>query len=132
MKPEAIGFWGTNQPIMEEQPPLLAHLYACPLIRRGPNNTPQPVDLLDVKTETRLLVECLQQSQRLIRWKTECATSHSFRTMLSQGCRALHFTGHGYPGHVTFETSKGEMHMLSSEQLNPKPVFVRELIVQSK
>jgi hypothetical protein len=76
------------------------------------------VDLLDVKTETRLLMECLEQAHRSIRWKTESANSHSFRTILSQGCRALHFTGHGFPGHVTFETSKGEMHMLGGDQLN--------------
>jgi hypothetical protein len=97
--------------------PLLTHLYACPLVRRGPNGAPVQVDLLDVKTETRLLKQCLEQAKRVIRWKTESANSHSFRTILSQGCRALHFTGHGFPGHVTFETSKGEMHMLGSDQL---------------
>jgi hypothetical protein len=47
----------------------------------------------------------------------EAATSHNLVRLLAHGCKALHYTGHGFQQCLAFEDGKGMMHPLSAVQL---------------
>lgn len=114
-------------------PPIFAHLHSSPLVvrRSGANwrslsahasvsstaSGLEPVELIDVRAERRLLLRTLRESGRRLRWRSEVADLHAFRTVLSLGCRALHFSGHGVPGQVIFETRRGEAQFVSMREL---------------
>lgn len=126
-------------------PPLFAHLHSSPLVVRRRSSAdwrslssnhrelrpPQaaggvapaavaglePVEIIDVAEERKLLVQCLREARRRIAWRSEVADLHSFRRALSFGCRALHFSGHGVPGRVIFEDRKGEAQFVSQAEL---------------
>lgn len=70
-----------------------------------------------MKAERRLLLQTLRESGRRLAWHSEVADLHAFRKVLSFGCRALHFSGHGVPGQVIFETRKGEAQFVSQKEL---------------
>ncbi|ETM33320.1 hypothetical protein F442_20032 [Phytophthora nicotianae P10297] len=115
-------------------PPIFAHLHSSPLVVRrhsganwrslsphadinGSSSGLEAVELIDVKAERRLLLETLRESGRKLAWHSEVADLHAFRKVLSFGCRALHFSGHGVPGQVIFETRKGEAQFVSQQEL---------------
>ncbi|KAJ0397681.1 hypothetical protein ATCC90586_004641 [Pythium insidiosum] len=77
----------------------------------------EPVDIIDVKEERKLLVQCLHEAKKQIVWHTEVADLHTFRKVLSFGCRVLHFSGHGVPGKVLFENKKCEAQFISQQEL---------------
>lgn len=77
----------------------------------------EAVEIIDVKEERKLLVRCVRESQRRIVWHSEVADLHTFRKVLSFGCRALHFSGHGVPGKVIFEDKKCEAQFISQQEL---------------
>ncbi|GLE05461.1 hypothetical protein PINS_up014474 [Pythium insidiosum] len=77
----------------------------------------EPVDIIDVKEERKLLVQCLREAKKQIVWHTEVADLHTFRKVLSFGCRVLHFSGHGVPGKVLFENKKCEAQFISQQEL---------------
>ncbi|KAF4127788.1 SH2 domain [Phytophthora infestans] len=114
--------------------PIFAHLHSSPLVVRrrsganwrslsphadinGSSSGLEAVELIDVKAERRLLLETLRESGRKLAWHSEVADLHAFRKVLSFGCRALHFSGHGVPGQVIFETRKGEAQFVSQQEL---------------
>lgn len=77
----------------------------------------EPVEIIGVKEERKLLRQCLRESRKRIAWHSEVADLHSFRKVLSYGCRALHFSGHGVPGQVIFENRRCEAHFVSQREL---------------
>ncbi|KAJ8574856.1 hypothetical protein ON010_g4356 [Phytophthora cinnamomi] len=114
--------------------PIFAHLHSSPLVVRrraganwrslsphagvnGSSSGLEAVELIDVKAERRLLRQTLRESGRRLAWHSEVADLHAFRKVLSFGCRALHFSGHGVPGQVIFETRKGEAQFVSQQEL---------------
>ncbi|DAZ95006.1 TPA: hypothetical protein N0F65_003632 [Lagenidium giganteum] len=119
---------------------ILAHLHSSPLVvrrrsgsewrslssshHRAATNAPpvtrsglEPVEIIDVKQERRLLLQCLREAKRQIVWHSEVADLHTFRKVLSYGCRALHFSGHGVPGKVIFENAKCEEQFVAQQEL---------------
>ncbi|CAI5703722.1 unnamed protein product [Peronospora effusa] len=115
-------------------PPIFAHLHSSPLVVRhqsdsnwrnlslhsgvnGSLNGYEAVELIDVKAERRLLLQTLRESGRHLSWQSEVAEVHTFRKILSFGCRVLHFSGHGVPGQVIFETRRGEAQFVSQQEL---------------
>ncbi|POM58406.1 Hypothetical protein PHPALM_36944, partial [Phytophthora palmivora] len=114
--------------------PIFAHLHSSPLVVRrrsganwrslsphagvnGSSSGLEAVELIDVKAERLLLLQTLRESNRRLAWHSEVADLHAFRKVLSFGCRALHFSGHGVPGQVIFETKKGEAQFVSQQEL---------------
>jgi hypothetical protein len=117
-------------------PPIFAHLHSSPLVVRrrsgnadnwrslsphagasGSSSGLEAVELIDVRAERLLLLQTLRESGRQLAWHSEVADLHAFRKVLSFGCRALHFSGHGVPGQVIFETRKGEAQFVSQQEL---------------
>ncbi|OQR94502.1 hypothetical protein ACHHYP_01246 [Achlya hypogyna] len=111
---------------------MFVHLHSSPLVARQTTSLPkplnsshpfsfsldlQPIEILDVKEERRLLLQCLQECGKQVRWRSEVADVHTFRKVISYGCRALHFSGHGVPGKVIFENGNCEAHFLSQKEL---------------
>eukprot|EP01083_Nonionella_stella_P202057 738552_1 len=94
----------------------LAYLTSSPLIRRikveGHGVHAVPIDKLDIQAEKRLLLDCLKESNKSVRIRCEVATSSSLQKVVTLGCRALHYSGHGFTGCLAFEDGKGEMHEL--------------------
>ncbi|KAF1321944.1 hypothetical protein FI667_g11611, partial [Globisporangium splendens] len=77
----------------------------------------EAVEIIDVKEERKLLVQCVRESKKRIVWHSEVADLHTFRKVLSYGCRALHFSGHGVLGKVIFENKKCEAQFISQQEL---------------
>lgn len=77
----------------------------------------EAVEIIDVKEERKLLVQCVREAKKRIVWHSEVADLHTFRKVLSFGCRALHFSGHGVPGKVIFETKQCEAQFISQQEL---------------
>ncbi|KAF0738881.1 hypothetical protein Ae201684P_008432 [Aphanomyces euteiches] len=112
---------------------MFVHLHSSPLVVRqtassaskglnaprafGISTDVQPIEILDVKEERRLLLQCLQECGKQVKWRSEVADVHTFRKVVSHGCRALHFSGHGVPGKVIFESATCEAHFLSQQEL---------------
>ena len=91
--------------------PCLAYLYASPLVHRQFGEK-VPIDVLDTSAERDILRAALLESNRAIALRDEVATSDNLRMLVTLGCRALHYSGHGMPRCLAFENGRGEMHPL--------------------
>lgn len=96
----------------------LAFLYAAPLVNQVRGGT---VDLLDFKTERDTLLETLRRAGKRVDISCEVATTRNLRNVLLDGCRVLHYSGHGFtsllPGGaahsvLAFEDGAGGTHAL--------------------
>lgn len=90
---------------------------AADTVARSYGSGLEAVEIIDVKEERKLLVQCVRESKKRIVWHSEVADLHTFRKVLSFGCRALHFSGHGVPGKVIFEDKKCEAQFISQQEL---------------
>jgi hypothetical protein len=58
-----------------------------------------PIESLAHSREQRLLFSSLDDAARAIRIRVYPATLDQLRVLLTNGCTALHFSGHGIAGH---------------------------------
>lgn len=98
-------------------PQRLAVLFAAPLARRDESGNLLPVDLLDFEAERQLLLDTFNEAGRLVEIRIEAATADLFQTLLTLGCRAVHYSGHGNRDFLAFENGQGEAHLLDANQL---------------
>lgn len=75
----------------------IAYLHAWPLIGKLGTGDPFPIKKLDFESERALLFNTLNQANRRIRLQMEVATSDNLLRLITMGCRAIHYTGHGMP-----------------------------------
>jgi hypothetical protein len=106
------------QPATARGGPRLAFLYASPLINQLRGG---PVDLLDFKTERDTLVGAIRSSGKRVEITAATATTRNLSNLLLDGCRVLHYSGHGFtalgPGGtehsvLAFEDGLGGTHPL--------------------
>ena len=97
--------------------PRIAYLYSVPLIHRLGNVVHEP-DVLDTGQELQSLRKTLIESGRRLTFRAEVATVRNFRFLVTLGCRMLHYTGHGNPSCLIFESENGEANPLSTEMLS--------------
>ena len=97
-------------------PNRIAYLYSVPLIHRLGNVVHEP-DVLDTGQELQSLRKTLIESGRRLTFRAEVATVRNFRFLVTLGCRMLHYTGHGNPSCLIFESENGEANPLSTEML---------------
>jgi hypothetical protein len=95
----------------------IAYLFSCPLIYRSASHESVPLKLLDIAGEIQQLKETFKEAGKDIRVRFECATSDNFRMLMTAGCKAIHYSGHGLQDCLAFEDLNGAMHMLSNEKL---------------
>ena len=63
------------------------------------------------------MFKTLNNAGKAVNLRMEVATSNNLRTLVTLGCRALHYTGHGLPSCLAFEDGEGKMHGLDAESL---------------
>ena len=94
-----------------------AYLHAWPLIGKLGTGDPFPIKKLDFDAERSLLFSTLNQANKAIRLQMDVATSDNLLRLITMGCRAIHYTGHGMPTCLAFEDDEGKMHPMDPAQL---------------
>ena len=82
----------------------IAFLISEPLVIRDSNNDIQPVRKLAFGRERKLVWRCLEKAKRKIDLYFEAATQKALIEAQSRGCRCLHYSGHGHPERLFFES----------------------------
>ena len=117
--------------------PTIAAIFANPLVMVR-NNKLMPMPLLDWETERKVLCGSLSEAGALAKLTFSHATADVLRTVITKGCRVLHYSGHGNSNFLSFEDGAGCFHALENERLkslfaagagdlaagNPKPKLV--------
>ena len=97
----------------------LAYLHSWPLMgAAAPGLPPAPIPPLDFDHERDLLLHCLSESQRALRLHISHATTQQLLKLLIVGCRVLHYSGHGMPTCLAFETESGDMQAVDTATLH--------------
>ena len=106
-------------------PPLLALLQAAPLVFNNGESL-QPIDLLDLKKERDAVLAALRRAGRRVQVACDYCTTTTLRSLLTDGMRLLHYSGHGFsyvdrsglPGaRLAFENGEGGTHALEVDKL---------------
>ena len=71
--------------------PMLGLLQAAPLVHGG-----QPVEMLDLKSERDAIISSVQRAGCSVRVACDFCTTKRLRSLLTDGCRLLHYSGHGF------------------------------------
>lgn len=61
--------------------------------------------------------QVLKEVHRDVCLHIDYATTERLRTLLSFGCRALHYSGHGLPNGLCFEDGRGGLQVIKVNQL---------------
>lgn len=115
----------------------IAAIFANPLVIVA-NGKVTPMPLLDWEAERKLLCRSLREAGGLAKLTFSHATTDVLRTVITKGCRVLHYSGHGNSNFLSFEDGAGLFHPLENERLkhlfaagagdsaagNPKPKLV--------
>ena len=98
----------------------LAYLHSWPLMgSTSPLSPPAPIPHLDFDAERDLLLQSLSSSQRSLRLFVSHATTQQLLRVMTVGCRALHYSGHGMAGGcLAFESDGGDMHAVDVQALH--------------
>ncbi|CAN0395916.1 unnamed protein product, partial [Discosporangium mesarthrocarpum] len=67
-----------------------------------------PITQLDTDLEREMLWQTFQESGRDVALSYGFATTKRLRTIVTLGCRALHYSGHGHNQFLAFEDDNGE------------------------
>ena len=98
--------------------PRLAYVYSVPLTHRMEDGSFIEPEMLDTHRELQMIRKALKDSRKEILFRAEVATVTNFRTLVTLGCRMLHYTGHGIPDALLFENDRGESNALSIKLLS--------------
>ena len=98
----------------------LAYLHSWPLMgSTSPLSPPAPIPHLDFDAERDLLLSSLSSSCRSLRLFVSHATTQQLLRVMTVGCRALHYSGHGMAGGcLAFESDGGDMHAVDVQALH--------------
>ena len=98
----------------------LAYLHSWPLMgSTSPLSPPAPIPHLDFDAERDLLLQSLSSSCRSLRLFISHATTQQLLRVMTVGCRALHYSGHGMAGGcLAFESDGGDMHAVDVQALH--------------
>jgi hypothetical protein len=97
-------------------------LFSMPLAYLGRDGALRPMVALDLEQERALIFKSLQEAAKDIEVVFDFATTDSLRTMLTLGCRVLHYSGHANDSLLSFEDGFGGTHFVKASQL--KSLFV--------
>src|SRR5919108_4888127 len=99
------------------EPIRVAVLYAEPLVWKDKKGQLHPIDILDFAMERERLFDNLREAGRAVEVRVEAATAQNLSTLVTLGCRVLHYSGHGHPDFLAFEDERGGMHALGTDML---------------
>jgi hypothetical protein len=93
-------------------------LFAAPLALRDRSNNLLPAGkLLPYNKEGEEIKQVFEDVSRDVNVKFDFATSASIRSILTNGCRALHFSGHGHPNAVWLEDGCAGLQLMNKDTL---------------
>ena len=92
-------------------------LFSAPLAWRDSRGTLTPIQMLDHESEKDMLAQTFREAKRPIRLDFSYATTEKLRSLVTLGCHALHFSGHGHPRCLTFEDGAGGLQAVHHERL---------------
>jgi len=101
----------------------LVYLQSWPLIGQNTASDsivpgdPIIIKRLDFEAELEILEKSLTDSKKAIKVIKDVATSDNLRFRITEGCTALHYTGHGLRGCLAFEDGNGKMHGIDADTL---------------
>lgn len=73
--------------------------------------------ILDYSQERDILIQVFREVHRDVAVHFDFATTDTLRTLLSLGCKTLHFSGHGIPKGLCFEDKKSGLQVISVNRL---------------
>ena len=118
---DAMSSIGIGVPQGSSPPMMLALLQAAPLVHGG-----VAVDQLDLKHERDIVLGALRRSGKRATVVTDFCTTRRLRDLLTDGCRILHYSGHGFSfvdrngvaqARLAFENGEGGTHFLEVQNL---------------
>ncbi|KDO34206.1 hypothetical protein SPRG_19045 [Saprolegnia parasitica CBS 223.65] len=142
--PHVVGANATaaTRPVDADRPPVtkrhiqenvLGVLFSSPLVGRDAHGRLHPIEELDLCREYDNLIKTLEDASKHASTKPEdpsvmlvpreidvnvqFATSNNFQSMMTLGCRALHFSGHGGPKCLYFEDQESAVHPMVADEL---------------
>jgi hypothetical protein len=92
-------------------------LFSAPLAGFDRSGKAHPLEVLDYTSERDTLIQVFKEVHRDIAVHFDFATTDTLRTILSFGCKALHFSGHGVPKGLCFEDGKSGLQVIREQQL---------------
>eukprot|EP00981_Chlorochromonas_danica_P015436 scaffold12089_cov176-Ochromonas_danica.AAC.14 len=92
-------------------------LFSVPLVGFDRSAKAHPLEVLDYSSERDTLIQVFKEVHRDVAVHFDFATTDRLRTMLSFGCRALHFSGHGLPYGLCFEDGRSGLQVIKAQQL---------------
>ena len=96
-------------------------MQAAPLVHGG-----VAVDQLDLKHERDIVLGALRRTGKRATVVTDFCTTRRLRDLLTDGCRILHYSGHGFSSvdrngvaraRLAFENGEGGTHLLEVQNL---------------
>eukprot|EP00743_Colponemidia_sp_Colp-15_P010286 GILK01011312.1.p1 GENE.GILK01011312.1~~GILK01011312.1.p1 ORF type:complete len:1063 (+),score=190.52 GILK01011312.1:181-3369(+) len=98
--------------------PCLGVLYSIPLVYRDEHSGAlKPIVAINYEAERDMLCRVLEESGKQVKIRFDFATTDRLRTLVTLGCRVLHYSGHANPTFVSFEDGSGEVQFVSVETL---------------
>ncbi|MCL6511131.1 MAG: tetratricopeptide repeat protein [Anaerolineae bacterium] len=98
--------------------PRLAILYAEPLAyRRDGAAEAEPIDRLDFAAERECLCDVFKEAGRAVVVEFAPCNAGDFRRVVTLGCRALHYSGHGHPDFLAFEDDEAGLNPITVSRL---------------
>mmetsp|Transcript_34449 Transcript_34449/g.48091 ORF Transcript_34449/g.48091 Transcript_34449/m.48091 type:complete len:384 (+) Transcript_34449:1046-2197(+) len=89
------------------------HMTSNPLI----DEQGQAVQRLNVGREWNVVKDALSRSEKALHVATMHATTINFREAITEGCKVLHYAGHGQKSNLVFEDSTGVARLLKVKAL---------------
>ena len=85
----------------------LGVLFSEPLVWPEENGASPAIAPWDFAEERDLIFESLSQAGRALEVRLEAASMENLRHLILDGCRVLHYSGHGSPRFLPFEDDRG-------------------------
>jgi hypothetical protein len=115
-KNSVLGGGGGGGGSFQENTVDLVYFFSCPLVVAPAGSTaePIPLKLLDIPGEITLLKETFDAADRQVRVKFDWGCVENLRSSVTTRCRAIHYSGHGFPSGLAFEDKAGSAHMFEA------------------
>eukprot|EP00753_Platysulcus_tardus_P003470 PLAT12458.18.p1 GENE.PLAT12458.18~~PLAT12458.18.p1 ORF type:complete len:1521 (+),score=744.58 PLAT12458.18:631-4563(+) len=91
----------------EEDAPTVSVLFSEPLAYTTKEGELRSMSRLNYDVERELLRQTVMETDRHIKLRFDFATTVALRSVVTMGCRAIHYSGHGSEGGLSFEDGHG-------------------------
>mmetsp|Transcript_38631 Transcript_38631/g.71398 ORF Transcript_38631/g.71398 Transcript_38631/m.71398 type:complete len:1275 (-) Transcript_38631:396-4220(-) len=116
-KDDKIALFMRHQAI-SAPPQNIAVLLSAPLVWKDNKDRLHKIrDSHNFELEKALLTKCVQESRKNIELSFDVAAEGLLRAAAVNQCGCLHFSGHGYPGHLLFEDGVGGADWLEEDKM---------------